>query len=338
MIYFVQPWYFLLIIPVIILGVFMAYRRRPAAKISTVAAFRRVPNGRRHFLTAAEWALLAAMLLGVCAMTRPRSPLGKEVRREQGIDIVLALDMSQSMACYDKPADLNEQQLVKSINDGSCVNRLENAKNEIRRFIEARPNDRIGLIGFADLAYSFVPPTLDHALLLERLQSLSPGELGDATGIASPIGTGTGHLKDSDAPRRVLVLFTDGANTAENRLSPQDAAKAAGEFNVIIHTVGIGSPSSYAVDRFNRLVKVDSQADNALLAEISSITGGNFYQVTDPQGMKKVMDEINTLEKTSGEKPEAVFYREYAPYIAALAALILVAGSLISCTGRVRLP
>ena len=144
-------------------------------------------------------------------------------------------DFVQKFWHCDVITSMSENKFVEQLQSGKITNRLESAKNAIREFISRRPNDRIGLIGFADLAYSFVPPTLDHALLLERLQALKPGELGNATGIASPIGNAVKRLKNSDSPRRVMVLFTDGENTADNQLTPQAAAETSRDLNVIIH-------------------------------------------------------------------------------------------------------
>lgn len=335
---FLHPWFFLLLIPIILLGVWMAYRRRPGIKIATVIPLKK-SSGRKFRLTLIESGILLTLLILTAALARPRRPEGTQVIRAQGVDIILALDMSTSMACYDRPEGMSEEKFVRAINDSEVQNRLESAKNEIRNFINARPNDRIGLIGFADLAYSFVPPTLDHELLLQRLQTLAPGELGDATGIASPIGSGAQHLKNSPSPRRVLVLFTDGANTAENRLTPQAAAQAAKDLNVIIHTVGIGSERSYAITPpFNRLSRVQSMPDIKLLQELAKISGGNYYAAADADGMKQVMQEINSLEKTDHSDPQPAAYREFAPILAAIAAGIMFLCMILSALLKQRLP
>ena len=335
---FLHPWFFLLLIPIAMLGVWMACRRRPAVKISTVIPLRK-SSGRKIRLTLIESGILLTLVILCFALARPRRPEGMQMIRAQGVDIILAIDMSSSIACYDRPEGMSEEKFVRAINDSQVQNRLESAKNEIRSFIKARPNDRIGLIGFADLAYTFVPPTLDHTLLLERLQTLSPGELGDATGIASPIGSGAQHLKNSSSPRRVLVLFTDGANTAENRLTPQAAAEAAKELNVIIHTVGIGSDRSYIIaPPFNRLSRVQSMPDIKLLQELAKISGGNYYAAADAEGMKRVMEEINSLEKTDHSDPQPAAYQEFAPILAAIAAGSMLLVIILSAALKQRLP
>ncbi|MBO5667917.1 MAG: VWA domain-containing protein [Lentisphaeria bacterium] len=325
-----------LLIPAAIL-IIMLYRKRPAVNISTILPVRRSGSVRRRRLAWQEIILLLGMVLLSVALAGPRRPLGSRIIRGEGVDIILALDMSQSMSCYDRPEGMSESKFAENISSGALNNRLESAKNEIRRFIASRPNDRIGLIGFADLAYSFVPPTLDHALLLERLKSLAPGELGNATGIASPIGSAAKRLQNAPSPRRILVLFTDGANTADNRLTPQAAAEAAKEFNVIIHTIGIGSRNTYAI-QYGRLLPVQSDLDTKLLQELSRITGGTFFTAADSEGMKQVMNEINALEKTDHRAPQPDAYREYAPVIALAGAMLLLFGIITSSVIKVHLP
>lgn len=337
MISFQYPWFFTGIAAVILLAIFMGLRKRPAVTVSSVSAVKKTGGQRRFRLTIPEISLLLALTVLFAALARPRKPATSGIIRPPGVDIILALDMSQSMSCYDRPEGVSERKFFENISSNTVGNRLENAKAEIRTFIEARPNDRIGLIGFADLAYSFVPPTLDHALLLERLKDLNPGDLGNATGIASPIGSGAQRLKNAPSPRRVLVLFTDGANTAANRLSPQNAAKAAAKFNVIIHTVGVGSPNSYAI-QYNRILPVQSDLDVKLLKEIAAITGGKYFAAADAAGMKQVMADINALERTDPTAPQVASYHEYAPLLALIAAGIFTLGVMLTAVVKVRLP
>ena len=285
---------------------------------------------------------LAAFVLLVVALGRPRIGDEKVVIRAKGIDIILALDMSGSMQAFDVPANYTDgNELYKAIRAGEVKTRLDTAKAEIRRFIEKRPNDRIGLLGFSDLAYSFAPPTLDHDWLITRLETLTPGMIGDATGIASPIGSAVSRLKGSDSPRRVLVLFTDGANTAATRVGPEEAAKLAKEFDIIVHTVGIGSGNAYVLLNTpfgKRFQRYDDQFDEALLKKIADTTGGTYFNASGADGMKEVMARINELEKTTFEQPRYIEYREYAPLLslAALAALLL--GLVADTTFRLRLP
>ena len=166
--------------------------------------------------------------------------------------------------------------------------------------------------------------------------------LGDATGIASPIASGINRLKDSLAPRRVLVLFTDGRNTAENRLTPEQAAMLGKEFNVIIHTVGIGGKNAFVLTENpfggSRPYPVQDEFDEPLLRKIAESSGGTYFHAQDGDGLKQVMDEINALEKTSIEQPKYVEYNEFAPEIALIALFAVLLGFVASTTWKLRLP
>ena len=338
MLEFAHPYLLLLLLILPLLRYYVTrLRREPAVVMPGIGAFKAVR--RKKKLSGADSFFLAALALVIIALARPRTGDEKVILRSKGIDIVLALDMSGSMRAIDVPREITSADaLAKALNAGTIRNRLDTAKEEIRKFILARPNDRIGLIGFADLAYSFSPPTLDHAWLLERLRTLEPGQLGDATGIASAVSAGTRRLKNSAAPRRVLVLFTDGANTAENRLTPEQSANLAREFNCIVHTVGIGSDNAYILAGSYGFQKIGDSFDSKLLDSIAKVTGGTYFHAADGAGMKKVMAEINALEKTNIEQPKYVEYHEYAPLLALLALLLLFAGFFTGSILRMRLP
>ena len=334
---FAYPWVLCLLpVPVLALLYAMFLKKSPSIVVSSVRSFRKVRAPRRP-----DFARLCMTLAGivlVAALARPRFGDEQVMIRSQGIDIILAVDLSGSMQAMDVPESITSgRQLMDAVRSGKVKNRLEVAKEEIRRFIEARPNDRIGLIGFAPLAYSIAPPTLDHAWLLAHLKRLEPGMIGDATGIASPLASGVGRLKDSAAPRRVLVLFTDGRNTAENRLTPEQAAELAKQFNVIIHTVGIGSRNAYVM-MGGGFAPMEDEFDEELLRSLAAITGGSYFHAADAEGMRKVMNEINQLEKTTIEQPKYIEFREYAPYFALAALALMMLGLTARCTWELRLP
>ena len=335
---FAHPWCLagLLLVPV--LWYYLVFiRKAPSIVVPSTGNFKKAA-GRKKYITAVNLLYLCAFLVLIVALARPRSGDEKVIIRSKGIDIILALDMSDSMRAIDVPGQLTSADaLARGIREGKIKNRLDTAKEEIRKFILARPNDRIGLIGFADLAYSFSPPTLDHRWLLERLKTLEPGQLGSATGIASAISSGTRRLKNSDAPRRVIVLFTDGANTVENRLTPEQSAQVAKEFNCIVHTVGVGSDNAYYPTNFG-LQKTQADFDSKLLDSIASSTGGTSFRASDGAGMQKVMQEINALEKTNIEQPKYTEYKEYAPLIAMIGALLLLTGFFLENTFKLRVP
>ena len=338
MIEFAYPWLLLLLLLVPLIGYYCTYRQKqPSVTVSSVEPFMEVRTVVRRPGFPLSCMLLALVVL-IVALARPRAGSEKFVIRSKGIDIVLAIDLSGSMGSYDVPRNITSgDALVQAIRSGALKTRLEIAKEEIAKFISGRPNDRIGLVGFAEKAYNLAPPTLDHAWLLAHLARLRPGMLGDMTGIASPLGTGVSRLKDSKAPRRVLVLFTDGSNNVRNSLTPEQAAELAKKFNVVIHTVGIGSSNAFAVEN-GRLFQVEDQFDEKLLHHLSKITGGRYFAAADAEGMKQVMDDINHLEKTSVEQPKYMEYREYAPYLALVSLALALLAFLARCTWRLRLP
>lgn len=339
---FAYPWALLLLLLVPLLFAYeLFWKKRPSLVVSTVRPFGAVVAKHRPTFR------LIAMMLGlavlIAALARPRCGDEKVLIRSQGIDIVLALDMSGSMEAYDVPRNINDARtLIAAVKNKEVENRIEVAKKEIRRFIEQRPNDRIGLIGFADQAYSFAPPTLDHAWLLAHLEQLKPGMIGQQTGIAAPLASGVNRLKKSDAPRRVLVLFTDGRNNVDNRLTPEQAAALGKEFDVVIHTVGIGSRNAFVLvsDPFGRqqFQGIEDEFDEKLLRSLAEITGGTYFHAADADGMKQVMDEINQLEKTTIEQPKYIEFREYGPTLALAALALLLLGFVAECTWNLRLP
>ena len=269
-----------------------------------------------------------ALVLLIIATARPRLGDEKFIMRRNGIDMVMVLDLSGSMASYDVPDNIkSERQLLNAIKSNEVKNRLDAAKAELTGFIRQRPNDRIGLIGFAEFGYNLSPPTWDHDWLISSLEMLEPGIIGDGTGIASPVASAIRRLENSNAPRRVMVLFTDGVNNVAHRLTPQEAALLAREKEIIIYTVGIGGNVSYGIQESffgNQLVRLQHNFDEDLLKEMASVTGGKYFRAADQSAMQEVMQEINQLEKTDFEQPRYIEYQEYAPLIAALAMMLIV--------------
>ncbi len=315
------------------------FRKVPVIRVSGVRPFRIV--GRRKFDWVRTFYFLGLVLL-IAALARSRFGDEKVVIRAKGIDIILALDLSGSMAAIDVPRNIRDAgTLTKKLASGEIGDRLTVAKKELIKFVQGRPNDRIGLIGFGPMACSFVPPTLDHGWLIAQLDRLKPGIIGDMTGIAAPIASGIRRLKDSPAPRRVMVLFTDGKNNVDNAVTPQQAAELGKTANVAIHTVGIGSGNAYAeVQAFGQhsFQPISGSFDEAMLKEIAAKSGGQYFHAADAEGMKRVMDEINTLETTNFEQPKYVEYRENGPALAVAALCFLMLAFLLEHTWKLRIP
>ncbi|MDD6336804.1 MAG: VWA domain-containing protein [Lentisphaeria bacterium] len=339
------PWLLLLFIPYAAI-LFMGWTlRAPSIRVPGLAPFRRAAGGARRV----NWRKLIPFVLFaiggaamIVAVAQPREGIEEIRSKADGIDIMIAVDLSPSMSAIDAPSTVSDAQVATLIQRGSLKNRIDTAKVEIARFIEERPNDRIGLIAFASLPYVMCPPTLDHAFLLANLERLSVGQIGDGTGIASPIASAVKRLKDSEAKSRILVLFTDGSNTVNGQITPRDAGKLADTFDITIYTVGIGS--SLARIPVSTLFggvgfqTYPNEFDETLLKELADMTGGRYYRAADAKGMAQAMNEINKLEKTSVEQPVVVNWRELYPWFCWLALGSVLLGLFFRQTLCLRLP
>ena len=334
---FAYPWMLLGLFPAAALAVYILFYRKNAG----IAAAHAAGSGSRSKfgITAPPITALCtilALLVLVIALARPRIGNERLVMRNQGIDIIMVLDLSGSMQAIDIPSDITgEKALERALKSGQYRSRLETAKSELTKFIQARPNDRIGLIGFAEYGYNLSPPTLDHEWLTAALAPLEPGIIGDATGIASPVVSAIRRLDKSAAPRRVMVLFTDGKNNVNHRLTPQAAAELAKEKNIIIYTVGIGGNNAFmAQEGFfgKRFVRYPGEFDEELLKSMAAATGGKYFRAADEASMSAVMNEINALEKTNFEQPRYIEYSEFAHILCAIALALLLLALLFNNT------
>ena len=329
---FAYPWLLFLYIPLaFIIWYLWSKKKMPALRISSTKPFiaaKGHSNKRASRLPLLLY--ITASVILVIALARPRVGSEKIIFRAKGIDIILAIDLSGSMQALDIPRNVKtEKQLRTGLKSGKIKNRLEVAKEEIKKFIKKRPNDRIGLIGFAQLPYNICPPTLDHGWLIDNLKRLKPGMIGQATGIAGPIASGVQRLDKSDSKRRVLVLFTDGANTVAARISPRQAAKLGKACDVVIYTVGIGSNNALIEDNsmFGRsYVQAGGTFDEPLLKDIAKISDGKYYHAYDAEGLAEAMTDINKIEKTTIEQPKYIDYKEFAPTLAVFVLALLVLG------------
>lgn len=340
----VNPWFLLLLAPALAALAFAWRRRPPGIRVATLALYRE--SGGRRTGGAARIPLLLeflALTLLIGALARPRHGIEEFTQRSRGVDIVLCLDVSGSMRAYDVPETMTPNQATEAIREERLQNRFNIAKRELRSFVEARSEDRIGLIAFAKVPYVVSPPTLDHDFLLEHLDRLEAGMFGDsATGVAGPIASATQRLKDSDAEERVAVLFTDGANNVESKISPRQAARIAETFDVRIHTVGVGSNRAFMIARSpwgsQTLRPARSELDTELLKTIAETSRGQFFEARDREGFRAVMQEIDEMETVDFEAPRYVNYKEWFPYMLAAAAALLLAAVLLNNTLLCRAP
>ncbi len=251
--------------------------------------------------------ILLAMII---SLARPQKSLSWQNTTTEGIDIVIASDISGSMLSQD-----------------FHPNRLEAGKNIAIDFIKNRPNDRIGLVIFSGVPFTQCPLTIDHDVLINLYGQIHNGMLVDGTAIGMGLATAVNRLKDSEAKSKVIILLTDGSNNAGS-IPPLTAAEIAKQFNIRVYTIGIGT-QGYApypfLDQFGQveIQKVKVDIDEDLLKKIASTTGGRYFRATDNNKLKEIYERIDRLEKA---KIDVTQYRRKTEYFFpfALTALILL--------------
>lgn len=337
------PWVLALLLPLAAFIFRQLSKREPSVAIPSLD---RVPAKRVRKISVAKsvpaaFYAVAGTLL-IFALAGPRFDAGEIRQKSEGIDIILAIDLSDSMAAFDPSKNLQTDDAIRRAHEsGETQRRIEVCKEEIEQFIKARPDDRIGLIAFADLPYAVCPPTLDHAWLLKQVASLKLHSIGEGTGLAAPIISVVDRTKNSEAERKVMVLFTDGSNTVQNKVTPEQAAKIAADYKLAVHTVGIGSRRAYIDQRSlfgTQLIPYPNGFDEALLKKIAQTTGGRYYAADDREAMREALAEIDRLEKTTRETPRIALFDERADSFAGAALAFLLIGFALSRTVFLRFP
>ena len=345
-VHFESPWFFLLF-PLLVFSLLVAIsQKRPTLLVSSIKPYLASLRRKNKILSPLNLPLVfegLGMSCLIVALIRPQNGIEETVRRSEGIDIMLALDISGSMEAFDIPKNVStSDRVAKLLNSGKLKPRIEVAKEEVERFVDKRPNDRIGMVAFAASTYTVCPPTLDHAFLKSHLNRLVAGMLPDGTGIAAPLAISTNRLKSSSAKRRVLVLFTDGENNIDAKITPLQSAKIADSFDISIHTVGIGSSNAFVIRPgvFGRqqLVPVKGGFNRELLGDISELTNGQYFAAEDAEGLKAVMESIDALEKTSLEQPTYIDYKELYRIWVGCGILLLFLGCIVENTFSLKVP
>jgi Ca-activated chloride channel homolog len=272
------------------------------------------------------WFTAFALVLILFGLAGPRIVHHSEEVEGQGIDIILSLDISGSMRSLDFEPD----------------DRLGAAKKVIVQFIEGRPHDRIGLVVFAQKAFTQCPLTLDHPVLVGFLEEVQIGLIEDGTAIGLGLATAVARLRHSDSPSRTVVLLTDGVNNVPT-LEPETAVELAKSLDVRVYTIAIGRQGlvPFPVDDpiFGRRTRqMETKIDLELLADIAHQTGGQMFQATDPEALEKIFRTIDELETARYKTTVSTWYRELMPWLVLPALLILLLEGLLSATWLRRLP
>jgi Ca-activated chloride channel family protein len=303
----------------------------PAIEYPSLVLVREVARRTRSRLGSVLAGLpLLALVLLIIAVARPQQGESNSTVHASGVDIMLLLDVSGSMQSLDFRLD------------NLPASRVDVVKSVVRKFIVARPNDRIGLTIFAGLPYLISPVTLDHAWLLDNLDRVHIGDIEDGTAIGSALASGLNRLRNQTAKSKIIILMTDGQNNS-GQITPITAAEAAKALGVKAYTIGIGVrgeapfPMTDAFGR-RRIVMEKVDVDEDTLRRIAATTGARFYRATDTDSLNRIYDEIDKLEKTSFTVHSYERWQELFdwPVMAALGVLAL---SLLSqLTLRRRIP
>lgn len=313
---FANPQFFwlLLLLPLALLWYLFKHKEEMASlRISSIKGFtiNSLTAKFRPVLFALRLLALASI---ITALARPQiEDISTRTKTTKGIDIVMAIDVSSSMLARDlKP------------------NRLSALRDVAGEFIKKRPNDRIGLVGYAGESYTKTPITSDKSIVLNALREISYGDLEDGTAIGMGLATSVNRLKESKATSKVIILLTDGVNNS-GFIEPKTAADLAIEFGIKTYTIGLGtngnalSPVAYNPDGTFRYGMRQVEIDEALLKDIAKVTGGKYFRATDNEKLEEIYDEINKLEKTEIEEFKYYNYDEkYRPLIFLAGILLLL--------------
>lgn len=305
----------LLAIPVLLVALYVWKElkdRRPHLRVSTLTPWKEGGSTILGIIRHIPYALrIAALSLIIIAIARPRSATEMEKVDTEGIDIVLAMDVSTSMLAMDfKP------------------NRLNAAKDIAVEFIAERPSDRIGIVVFAGESYTQCPLTTDRATLINLMQDVQTDLIEDGTAIGNGLATAVARMKDSDAKSRVVILLTDGVNNM-GAVTPQDAAEIAKTYGIRVYTIGVGAngeaPYPVLTPWGNEVRNMKVEIDEDLLKNIADMTGGKYFRATDNTKLAEIYSEINKMEKTRTTIDSFPVYKDLFPKyaIAALVCLLL---------------
>ena len=330
---FVNKEYFLLLILLIPYVLWLLlYRKKtePSMRMSDTYAYQYAPKSWRIKLMGLPWLLRGiAFVMIVFVLARPQTHNAWDEKSVEGIDIMLAMDVSTSMLAEDlKP------------------NRMEAAKDVASEFIADRPNDNIGLTIFAGEAFTQCPMTTDHASLLNLLHNVrtdiaARGLIADGTAVGMGLANAVSRLKDSKAKSKVVILLTDGSNNTGD-ISPMTAAQIAQSLGIRVYTIGVGTnkvaPYPVPVGGTTQYVNIPVEIDTKTLGDIAHTTDGNFYRATNNKELKQIYKDIDKLEKSKlNVKKFSKHYDAYQPF-AIVAILSLLLDILLSITVFRRIP
>lgn len=316
---FNDPYFFILILFIIYL--FFRKEKSKGIKVPSVQGIKKYSLNSKKYLIGKYFILISCILM-VIGLARPQRISDKKIKKD-GIDIVVALDLSKSM-------------LQEDFNP----NRLEKSKELLSKFISQRVNDRMGLVIFGGDAYTKIPLTFDNSMLREVVEKIKVDDItsNNRTAIGMGVGVAINRLKESESKSKVIILMTDGENNY-GELSPIDATRLAKELGIKIYTIGIGAYERNIPSFFGTVRKVkNTELDENLLTKMAEETNGKYFRASDEKSFEEIFSEINKLEKTKIEKQDFVQKEElYISFVKA-SLIFLVIGLFFEFLLFIRLP
>lgn len=317
---FANPGFLFLLLIVPALAVWYFYRRKlnqAVLQVSSTQGFRKDYVQWRHYVYNGLYvARLLAITLLILALARPQTSLSRQSVNVEGIDLVVALDISGSMLAQDFRPD-----------------RLEAAKEVAMEFIDGRPNDRIGLVVFSGESFTQCPITTDHAVLKNLFKEIKSGMIDDGTALGDGMALAISRLKDSKAVSKVIILLTDGVNNMGS-VDPLSAAEIAKLYGIRIYTIGIGTmgyaPYPVQTPFGIQLQQMKVEIDEPLLVKISAMTDGKYFRAQNITKLREIYREIDKMEKTRIDVTE--FRKKKEEFLP----LVLIAFLLLALEGFVR--
>lgn len=284
---FAHPHYLyllLLLVPLIAWYIYKLSKTQASFKLASTQAFDKMPKTFRIYMRHLPFLLrLIAIALIIIVIARPQAINSWQKSESQGIDIVLALDVSGSMLAQDLQPD-----------------RLTAAKKVAAEFVNDRPNDKLGLVIFAGESFTQCPLTTDHKILLNLLNEVKFGMIDDGTAIGLGLANSVNRLKESQSQSRVVILLTDGTNN-RGQIAPLTAADLARSYGIRVYTIGVGTkgmaPTPVQTPYGMRMQNMQVDIDEKTLTEIASMTGGKYFRAEDNEGLRKIYQEIDEMEK-----------------------------------------
>lgn len=315
---FASPFYLYLLFALPLLGIWYWYRHmkdQAAIQVSATEGFEKTARSLKQYLYFSLYVLrVAAIALLIVALARPQTTSSRQDVTIEGIDIVLALDVSSSMLAMDLKPD-----------------RLEAAKEVASEFISGRENDRFGLVIFSGETFTQAPLTTDHQVIKNLFRNIKSGMIEDGTAIGDGLATSVNRLKDSKAVSKVIILLTDGVNNMGS-LDPLSSAEIAKLYGVRIYTIGVGTEGNapYPIQTpFGMQTQyMEVKIDEALLQQVAELTEGRYFRATSNRKLREIYEEIDKLEKSKIDITEFKKKKEeFLPF--ALLAFLLITGELI---------